>query len=277
MATLNNSSQGALGMLGKVPPEIRCMIYEQALPRRILRVYRDGDNEHIFTELLAAPNLALVCRDAWYFCLKQYSQIALTPVWDQDKWHPRNMPRITDSQITWYNPSIDTLFVDILMSDTRMRRREPEAGSAAKGDQGETVAGWEVLENECFGNMVEGLGPIIQPLKKILFAAEMGVWRNQGWTQQVASITQVNRAKCPGSSQRSVKCEPLSLSRLVYSKKDDKLVPAKDGSILRQLLDMRLPGGEKKSASPPQGAGRETDGNDPTLLGRGLYDGGRRK
>ncbi|KAK7958657.1 hypothetical protein PG996_009911 [Apiospora saccharicola] len=256
MALIGTSKPADLGRLGKLPSELWYMIYDEVLLNLILRVYRDHDNEHIFAELLAAPTLVLVCRDTWYYCLGKYSRIPFTPIWEGNPWYPRGNARITDTQLTWYNPSIDTLFVDIMMCAIGMKRRDLSvdsyAGSAAVGQgQGQDLVEWEVLDKEWFGNMVQGLEPIFQctqsiliasqgdnflhvamrpglfpQLKKILVAAGIEFYGpNDFWMEEVASSTLVNRGKCPGKPERSVKCEPVSDSTRAYCRKEKKAVP----------------------------------------------------
>lgn len=254
MATYINPKTD-LGVLGRLPPEIRCAIYDFAMPRRILRAYRDQKHEHMLLEALAAPNVALICQETWYHCCKQYLRTTFSPVWYPNS--PLNpSPRSMKPQFTWYCPSIDVLYIDHVESVPTLRLRQAVVKDAENedGTPAQSVGKWE--DNSFVGRshtlelmealyfvakvtetilitanddnflkfaMLPGLFPT---LKTVLFAAQYDYkFRNDtfAFTRLRAKFTQARCIKGPGNAGSRLKLVPLSPSRLLFEDGQFKL------------------------------------------------------
>ncbi|KAK8028472.1 hypothetical protein PG991_005528 [Apiospora marii] len=241
-----------LGLLKRLPLELREMIYESSLPQRILRAYDDREEQHIVLKCLAAPNLALVCQEMRYFCFKKYARIGFDPVW-YPIWPAIPSTRgAMKQQITWFYPSKDVLFIDhaVHMPTLRVVQDGTADGKADAGTlfpgikQSQGVAKCEDApswESRMFP-MLSALSPILQlvetilitpssgdtlklamyrglfpKLRKILFAAQQEVVRDRfALARKRATFTQLNRVKSREWNGQEVNCVPLSQSRLVY-------------------------------------------------------------
>lgn len=242
-----------LGLFKRLPVELRQMIYESALPQRILRAYDDKEEQHIVLKCLAAPNLALVCQDMRYFCFTKYTRITFDPVW-YPIWPSNPSTRgAMNQQTTWYCPSKDVLFIDHMMYMPTLRvikdgttDEKADAGPLFPGiKQSHGVAKCEDAsswESRMFP-MLSALAPIVQltetllitptcgdtiklamypglfpKLKKILFAAKQEVVSDKfALARKRATFTQLNRVKTREKNGQELNCIPLSQSRLVYN------------------------------------------------------------
>ncbi|KAK8127943.1 hypothetical protein PG984_009051 [Apiospora sp. TS-2023a] len=236
-----------MGLLKRLPLEIHKIIYEHALPQRILRVYEDKEERHIVLKSLAAPNLALVCREMLYFCLKKYSRVTYDPVWYPIWPLTPDTRGGMEPQTTWYFPSKDVLFIDHPVHMPRLGLMQDSTidDKADTGTQSYNVTNWD--DASCWQSrlfpMLIALTPIFQltetvlitptsgdtpklamcqtlfpKLKKILFAAKSEVMRDQfALRRQRATFTQVNCIKSRKNNGRKINCVPLAQSRAVYN------------------------------------------------------------
>ncbi|KAK8040957.1 hypothetical protein PG994_013964 [Apiospora phragmitis] len=237
MATSSTTKSADLGLLGKLPSEIRIMIYEFALLKRILRLRDDFPHAQFFIETIAAPNLALVCRETWYFCSKKYTRIPFTPIVPESWYAAGHKPEpITKPQVTWFCPSIDVFYMDVLVSMSQMRQIQtivPE-NKGVDGSQKEgAVVQWESYYNtgSWLNDLLRTLIPVTEhtetlliawgtgdflkmamrpglfpKLKQILFSVGVRIWDdNTAWAQTVANVSQINRER-PREPRKSFKC-----------------------------------------------------------------------
>ncbi|KAK8080215.1 hypothetical protein PG997_008033 [Apiospora hydei] len=230
MASTSTPNPTDLGILGQLPLELRFMVYEHALPQRILRVYRDWDLEHVFIDALSAPDLAL---------------------------------------FTWFSPSRDVLFLSTPHRFPKLRATPSPAmestnedsteGNSTDGDgnQSQTAIQWTTEPShgsDCVCGVYEALSDITKVtesllytgkhydslrmamipglfprLRQILFTAYIKAMPDQRtWDSRRAVFTQRSIIKRPGEPAQRIKCTPLSLSRLAdtasYTGNSDKRV-----------------------------------------------------
>ncbi|KAK7958656.1 hypothetical protein PG988_013504 [Apiospora saccharicola] len=247
MEAVKKRNRTDLGLLERLPVELREMVYEHALPQRILRVYEDNEKLHIVLKSLAAPNLALVCQEMLYFCLKKYSRVPYTPVWHPNWPLTPSTRGVMEPQTTWYCPSKDVLFIDhtVHMPKLVLVQDSTIGDKADAGTQSYNVTNWDdafCWQSRLFP-MLAALSAISQltetvlitptsgdtlklamcqtlfpKLRKILFAAKSEVMRDQfALRRQRATFTQLNCKKSRENNGRKVNCVPLAQSRVVYN------------------------------------------------------------
>ncbi|KAK8028473.1 hypothetical protein PG991_005529 [Apiospora marii] len=223
------------------------------MPHRIIRAYRDHKHEHMLLEALAAPNVALICRETWYYCCKQYLRTTFKPVWYPNSPLDPSPQRAMKPQFTWYCPCIDALYIDHVESVPILRLRQPIGTDAEDQDgsqrqsQSQSVAVWE--DNSFVGRshtleLMEALYPVAKVtetilitindddfltfamlpglfpnLKTVLFTAGYDYrFRNDtfAFTHLRAQFTQANCIKGPANAGSRLKLVPLSPSRLLF-------------------------------------------------------------
>ncbi|KAK8051647.1 hypothetical protein PG993_003032 [Apiospora rasikravindrae] len=250
MASTGTAKSTDLAVLGKLPLELRYMVYEHVMPQRILRVYRDWELDHVFIDALSVPDLALVCQETWEFCRRKYSKFTYHPVWVTKDWPPSpSTRRAMKPQVTWFCQSHDVLFLstphnfpklratpsnaveskdrnstegDGKPSQTTMRgTTEPDHGGdwvcavlAALADitrVTETLLYTEKHYNNLRVAMLPGLFP---SLRQILFTAYIkAVPDHSTWNRREAVFVQRNIIQRPGEPKQRIKCTPLPLAR----------------------------------------------------------------
>ncbi|RYP67074.1 hypothetical protein DL769_005862 [Monosporascus sp. CRB-8-3] len=99
----------------RLPPEIRCMIYELSFPNRVLMFHPEGpvSKPNIAMRPLSAPSIALTCREAYHFSKKHYQQLRYDAV---ALWHwywQKHPPQVPPASHTWFHPDLDALLIDL--------------------------------------------------------------------------------------------------------------------------------------------------------------------
>ncbi|KAK7956532.1 uncharacterized protein PG986_005754 [Apiospora aurea] len=222
-----------LGMLKQLPPELRLIIYDHAMPRRILRVYRDWELKHVFIDALSVPDLALACKETWDFFRRKYTKFTYHPVWLRGK-----------SVTTMESNKGDSKKGNDNDGNGHVGSDNEESGNEGNGTQSQSITHWttelsrgrswacEVLEalagitqvtetllykykhyDSLRLAMLPGLFPC---LRKTLFAAYIkAVPDHHSWDRRRANFIQRNIIKRPGATQQRIKCTPPALSRFV--------------------------------------------------------------
>ncbi|KAK6852918.1 hypothetical protein PG995_011469 [Apiospora arundinis] len=246
MAASSASRATDLGMLGKLPLEIRWMVYEYALPPRILRLYEDYRKRSFRVEALGPPNLALVCRDTWDFCFERYCQVPFTPI-VPNKHRVAEARWIKDPQITWFCPSIDSFYMDIPYSMYRMAQRQTPApkntGADAKQKE-EVPMCWESLNIE-FGDLLRALVPVAERIEDILISDQNEEFLKMAmrpdlfpqlkrilWAGGRSTLTQENRHGPRSWSRGSFMCRTFDLEWFRYDGNRRKKAFAEDRKAL---------------------------------------------